>query len=684
MFLNKKIILLFFLISISIESQNNEINKDTIHSNELDEVVVTATRTKRQLSSLPMPVTLISKKQISQTGATRLKDILEEQTGIIVVSDFGTSEGVQLQGMDAAYTLILIDGLPIIGRSSGNIDLNRISVNTIKQIEIVKGPSSSLYGSEALGGVINIITENPKRNKTKGNLSYMTRFGAKEELDINTDFTHRKDNLTIIGSVNLNSSKGFDLSPGEGTVTAYPYKNTTGNLRVSYDFSDKISLITSGRFFSEKINDISGDALRDDYNVFGKITHNLTKNTHIDYSFYGTRFKTESVFNNELSVFDQTLYRPELKIQSKLGKHSFIAGIGANFDALERTFFSGKENYNSQYVFGQYDINLTNKLNLILGARFDNFNKFKSAFSPKISTSFTFNKWLTAKGSVGFGYKVPDFRQLFFNFRNTSSGYVVFGTQVLQELYGDLPEVEVLNSELKPESSIGYNLGFQLKPIKRLKIDVNFFRNDIKDLINTFVVSTSFSDLPGISVFSYENRNNVYTQGIEFDVKYRLNDNINFSIGYQFLDTGDKEEEAQINAGEIFIRREVSSPSEVLSISDYYGLANRSRHIANAKIFYTNYKHNFSANIRTLYKSKYALFDTNNSQGIIDVFDDFVASNILVNAAVKKTIYGFIDVQFGIDNLFNETGDDNTEVFQNNDNVLQLGRTLYGRIQFKI
>ncbi|MCD8445589.1 TonB-dependent receptor plug domain-containing protein, partial [Tenacibaculum finnmarkense] len=125
----------------------------------LEEVVVTATRTKRQLSSIPMPVTLISKEQLQKSGAVRLKDILLEQTGITLVSDFGGSQGVQIQGVAADYTLILIDGVPVVGRASGNIDLSRLSVNNIKQIEIVKGPSSSLYGSEAIGGVINIITE---------------------------------------------------------------------------------------------------------------------------------------------------------------------------------------------------------------------------------------------------------------------------------------------------------------------------------------------------------------------------------------------------------------------------------------------------------------------------------------------------------------------------------------------
>ena len=128
---------------VDLEKKQDTINFNS--NNQLDEVIVTATRTKRQLTSVPMPVTLITKRQIKETGSVRLRDILLEQTGVTVVREnAGNSEGIQLQGIAADYTLIMIDGVPVVGRTAGNIDLNRITVNNIKQIEIVKGPSSSL------------------------------------------------------------------------------------------------------------------------------------------------------------------------------------------------------------------------------------------------------------------------------------------------------------------------------------------------------------------------------------------------------------------------------------------------------------------------------------------------------------------------------------------------------------
>ena len=682
MFLNKVLRILIVISIIPSFSQENR-KKDSL-DNKLDEVIVTATRTKRQLSSVPMPVTLISKKQIFQTGSTRLRDIILEQTGLVMVSDFGNSEGVQMQGVDADYTLILVNGLPLIGRTSGNIDLNRLSINNIKQIEIVKGPSSSLYGSEALGGVINIITENPKDGVTKGSVSYMSRIQAREELDINANLTYGKNRFGIDAGINLNSGGAYDLSPGDNSNTAQAYQNGTGNLRLTYKLNEKLNTTIDGRYFTEEIFNDSGDGKRTDYGASIKTSHEISDSFRMNYLLYGTRFKAESVFNGGSSVFNQTLYRPEIKTEIELDKGTLVTGIGGNFDALERTFFDGKEQFNAYYAFGQFDTNISERINVIAGLRFDAFNKFKSAFSPKLSANYKINTWLTAKTSVGFGYKVPDFRQLFFNFRNTAGGYIVLGTQVLHELYGDRPEVSSLSKELKPESSIGYNLGFQLKPISQLKIDINLFRNDIRDLINTFVVSTNFPDLPNTSVFSYENRDRVFTQGVELDVNYKVNNNLRFSLGYQFLDTGDKEEIQRINNGEVFFRRTTTSPSERLTLSNYFGLANRSKHTANAKLFYENFTHNFSANVRVLYRSKYALFDTNNSGDVIDAFDDFVASNTLVNIAIQKEFFNTMNLQIGVDNLFDSDGNENIDNFQNLDAALRLGRTFYTRIQFNI
>lgn len=684
MFLNRVFAIFLLFINVVTFSQGKMVKK-TVKVNTLDEVIITATRTVRQLSSLPMPVTLISKKQIQKTGSTRLKDILLEQTGINFVTNQSGFTGIQMQGLVAEYTMIMIDGVPLIGRTSGNLDLNRITVNNIKQIEIAKGPSSSLYGSEALGGVINIITEKPKKNTLKGVIESFIRAGSRDELDVNTNFLYKKEKFGIVAGLNLNSSEGYDLSPETSFKTAYPHQNYTGNLQLSYDFSDKLTALISNRIYIQNQNTPTSENKQTDWNINGKVTHKISDLWNIDYTFYGTRFKTEGIFNEKNSLFNRSLFRPEIRTKIDIDKSNIVLGIGGNFDALERTSFDGIKKHKAQYIYGQYDFYPIKNLNVIVGARFDSHNEYKSAFSPKLSSSYKVNNWLMAKASVGYGFKVPNFRQLYFNFRNSTEGYIVLGTQTIHDLYPNVLGINNIQKELKPENSIGYNFGFQLNPLSNLKININLFSNNIQDLIDSFDTQLKPLDLGlpnGTRTFSYRNINKVYTQGVEIEANYKVNDNFKLLAGYQFLGTGDKEQENRIKNGEIFFTRTPTSPSKKLTISNYFGLPNRSKHTANVKLFYENFEHVFSVNIRGVYRSKYALFDTNNSQGIIDRYDKFVTDNLQINLSAEKTFYDLINIQIGIDNALNEKGLENKEIFANNDSVLRIGSTIYSRITF--
>jgi len=120
-------------------SEKREAIKDSLRTAESHEIVVTATRTEQEIENVAIPVSVISKKRIEQQGAMRLNEVLEEQTGLAIMHDHGT--GVQLQGFAPAYTLILIDGEPVIGRTAGTLELTRFTVANIERIEIVKGPS---------------------------------------------------------------------------------------------------------------------------------------------------------------------------------------------------------------------------------------------------------------------------------------------------------------------------------------------------------------------------------------------------------------------------------------------------------------------------------------------------------------------------------------------------------------
>ena len=271
---------------------------------------------------------------------------------------------------------------------------------------------------------------------------------------------------------------------------------------------------------------------------------------------------------------------------------------------------------------------------------------------------YAFNDKLAIKGSVGYGFKAPDFRQLYFDFTNATVGYTVLGYNAvgdaisLLEQQGQIANIIVPISEfqeaLRPESSIGINLGADYKLTSEIKFNINLFRNTIDNLIDTRIIANKTN---GQNVFSYFNVNQVYTQGLEFNASWKPNNQFKIAGGYQLLYAKDKEAERAFENGEVFARETPSSPSFQLEKEDYFGLYNRSRHMANLKLFWTIPKYKLNANIRATYRSKYGLSDTNGN-GYLDNYDDFVDGYSIVDVALNKTFYKNYELGFGADNLF--------------------------------
>lgn len=675
MILNKNVFFIYFSILLSVSSFGQEIVRssiDSTYTEELDEVIVTATRTTRQLSSLPLPAHIVTNKEIKNINSLRLSDIINEQTGLTIVQDHG--DGVQMQGLDSDYTLVLIDGAPLIGRTAGTLDLSRVTVGNIQQIEIVKGATSSLYGSEALAGVINIITKNPQQG-FGGNLGY--RYGTLNSHDISTTLNYKKNKLGISGFANGNSTDGYDLNESDDLQTVDPYHNYTFNLKVGYDFSENTSLSLSGRYFTENqdyipTEDLAGKNRINEWNAHLKFNEKFNEKWNGYLDFYTTRYKTDSYLNYTEddsyysdSFFDQIMLRPEVRIAFEPSKnHSFIAGVGWTHESLDRTDFSNKPIFDAPYVYLQYDSKPIENLNVILGARFDAHNKYESQFSPKAALRYEITDEIAIKGSVGYGYKAPDFRQLYLDFTNSTVGYTVIGYNRVPNVIEELEEagqittivapVTEFNGNLKAENSLGFNLGIQYKPSTSLSFEINAFRNNIHDLIDTQVIATKTN---GQNVYSYININEVYTQGVEINTTYRPSRNLTLSAGYQLLYAKDKSAVNAFENGEIFARLNTGSPSFHLQKEDYFGLYNRSRHMANGKVFYNHPKSKIDANLRITYRSKYGIYDTNNNN-YLDDYDSFVDGFAICDLAMNKTFSEHLRLGFGVDNLFDFTDSD--------------------------
>ena len=680
---------LFIIIAFSINLSAQEKQKDSIKGNELSEVmVVTGTRTERVLSSLPLPMTIITSEAIAKSGVTRLNEILNEQTGIILIPDQSGFEGIQMQGLDAAYTMILIDGVPLVGRNSGVLDLSRVSVGNIERIEIVKGASSALYGSEAMGGVINVITKKPKKDMFSGSLSY--RYATFNTNDINTNILWKKKKFSANLFTNFYSSDGYDLDKTTPLKNVERFYNSTIQPKLYYDFSENLKLIISNRFYNQKMNNVSiidnenykGDAKEKEWDSQIKLEHKWNSKLYSEYELYATNYKNDSFLNDKNNVlfektyYNQWLFRPEVRTTLSINDDKLTAGIGLNYESLDRTYFDNNVKFNSQYVFVQYDYNPTEKWNILAGFRYDSHNEYASQLSPKLAVNYKFNTNFSLKGSVGYGYKAPDFRQLFFDFTNPQVGYTVLGYNVAEERLNQFEEQGQLLSRtagisfdkpLEAESAVNFNFGTFYKKNK-LKLEVNAFYNSISNLIDTRVVAQKNN---GQNVFSYFNISEVFTYGAEFNSTYNFTKEFTVSLGYQYLIAKDKS--VIDNFEDYQYVRNSQLQTIQIKKSDYFGLFNRSKHTANIKFLYTIPGIKTDISLRVFYRSKYGMFDTNGNQ-VLDKYDMFVKDYFITNLSASKYINDKVIFQAGANNLLD---------FTDPGQISNLsGRQLFARIQY--
>ncbi len=692
--LMKKYSTIFLLLGPMITFGQGSMAKDTLYANG-DSVVVTATRSERKLSNITVPVTIVNAKTIQQNGSLRLTDILREQTGLTLTSGFGA--GVQLQGLNPDYTIILINGEPLVGRTAGVLDLNRVALGNIKKIEIVKGPSSSLYGSEAMAGVINIITD----ASTSIPLQAALRYGTYNTLDAHINNTLASKKLFYQGFYNYYTTDGYSIRPNSNNRVTTPITRLTTSQQFKYNLSSNTHLVLNTRLTDENIKSniavsnggittySNGNEHNTDVNFTGSLNHRFSNNLKTSFRSYLTNYiSTQDLLTISGTPYSDLLnhlfHRVENQTDWNVSKKlTAIVGAGAVWEGVKSSRYDSekvRKNNTIQYGFTQWEWTPNTKLILIGGVRFDQNAQYASAWSPKLSMLYKLNKQHKLKLSVGKGFKAPDFRQLYLDFTNAAAGnYSVFGSAEAQKVIGQLNSLGQIGTlysnyyllkSLQPESSTGIHFSWDWEPNSKTFISVQAFRNDIKNLIEVQQVGSYVS---GAQIFSYLNIGRAFTNGVELESKYQLNHNWSLSGGYQFILTGDKDQIEQIKAGTVYTRN-ASGISSRLTMSDYVGLPNVSKHKAQLKINYVT-EHGFFANYRMVYRSKWAVNNTNGNE-VYDSGDNFAAGYISLHASMGKDYANGISLQMGCDNISN---------YIDAVNLSNLpGRTAYVSIKYQI
>jgi outer membrane receptor for ferrienterochelin and colicins len=497
-----------------------------------DPTTITGNNRKVKQVNAVHKVKVIDSKTIEQTGSVDLKDALRNQLNVQLGQDNVLGSNLTLQGISGEGVKILIDGIPMVGRLNGNIDLSQINMNNVERIEIIEGPMSVLYGSDALGGVINIITKTPD---SKGTLIEIGTY--------NDNFEHHN----VTGSVRSKVSKtvDFSLSGGRNFFRGYDFNDSTRSVdwkpRTQYFSEANVFLKFNkhnhrirNRFYQDKLS-VRSDAEHQIYTITGYNTNFYTNRLDFDLfstfdlankakvqiinsgNFYTRRkemIRRNLVTGEEVDMpaenFDTTEYNQMLSrgfyYTNRKGKSNYMVGYEVNVNEGVGSRIEGfSQSANEVALFGSA-VFKTKKVKINPGIRFMHNSRFgkplaKSGILSNVKTAPIIpslharialsRKWVL-RTSLSKGYRAPGIKELFFYFVDKNHNIVG-------------------NSELSPEESLhaGVSIAhrFAVGKNKMFNFSSDLFYNKLKDKIQLVVED------PQNLEYSYRNIGKLNTVG---------------------------------------------------------------------------------------------------------------------------------------------------------------------------
>ena len=610
-----------FLFAIFSSADNGDNTREAEPAVELEPVVVTATKTPQRLEDTPVITNLITRTEIEATGAENVGEVLEHTAGIVIHRD-GHGDGVQLQGLGSEYVLILVDGEPQVGRIAGKLDMARLAIENVERIEIVKGATASLFGNAALGGVINIVTRKAT-SPFSGQISQT--FEQNSTLDSRGTLELKRDRLNALLTLSRNRRNPIDLDTTDLTTTIDGYTNVTGTARIAYQLTSATSLLFSGQYFTQDQEGISAngptafDRLGDIENFSGnlRIAHEFGDSprvppTLLSGKLYATRYDDEStVINRETTAVDsrnlniQDLVKTEVQLDTTLWeKHQITLGGEIVLENLQSQRITGGErDVLTNALFVQNEFRPISAVALVVGGRLDNHSEFGTHFSPKLSTMYRVTDDFRVRASYGQGFRAPDFKNLYLDFTNVTSGYQVLG-----------------NPDLHPESSRNWNIGAEYQVFSNLLARIHVYRNDLHNLIEAERIGQSAA---GGSKFEYQNISRAYTEGVDAEAVIGSIGGFTSTVGYAYLRGADKESGLP--------------------------LLNRSTHNGTLKLAYLHANSGLQVDLRGRYASRWGFFDDGDK--VLEP-EEFAPSYWIWNIRVSKTFLKMFKASVGCNNIF--------------------------------
>jgi len=470
---------------------------------ELDEVVVTASRYEESIMETPVSIEVIDQEEIEESNAQNLADLLELAGGVYI-KDNGSlmaKKDVSIRGYTESRIIILLDGQPYSSPNDGEISLETIPVELIKRIEVLKSPGSAIYGPNAMGGVINIITKDGQ-DIEKTNIK--AGLGSYNKVNFNISRSFKNDNSSIIFIYDSLDSDGHRAnSEIERDDLFIKTKIRTGEIS-TLNFSLKYNE-SNLKFPGSDLGDPSGAKIEEELNINAFFLQNFENKDRRISIFTNDRDTLIPYVGDSNSQIDIKRTGLNIRETNYLNNHILNYGFEIISDESVNIYnapFFGSTNYDesnlnkSVFVEDKYNLNEKNIINL--GIRYDDHEEYGSELSPRLGYLYKVNKNLNFNLLYGESYKAPSYFQLYF------------------------PAWGGGNPDLIPETTQSYEVGFKYNR-SNCSRQISIFKRDGEDFI---AVKDGF----------FTNFNSVTIQGLDFSSSRIINNNWEFGFNYTYLD----------------------------------------------------------------------------------------------------------------------------------------------------
>ncbi len=507
----------------------------------LNEVVVTATRTPKALKDAPVVTRLITADEIKKTDATNIQDLLtEEIPGLEFGFAMSQETSLNMSGFGGNAILFLVDGERLAGETMDNVDYNRLNLENVGQVEIVKGASSALYGANAVGGVVNLISKESKEpwhvNLNSRYRSFGNEWRTGGDINFNTSKWNSNTSVQHSTSEDVRLTDVFDTESAIHQV----YGGSTVNVkeRLIFRATDNLRFIARGGYFyrtsnranyTDHYNDYSG-GLRSVWQIDGR------QNLEISYSY--------DQYDKARFIADKRTHDHDYSNRQHIAHALYTRSWGANAltvggdwmnDYLTTYQFTegGRHSQNSVDAFVQFDWSPLSWLNVIASAREDYFSASKNnAVTGRLATMFKL-KPLSIRASYSGGFRAPTLKEM----------YMSFDMAGIQMIYG--------NPDLKPERSHNFNVALERSGLVRRGIIPGSYSFTASGYYNYYNSRITTTDFPGDETREegamYCNEDGVKVAGLDLNARYRAVMGLGVSLSYNYLHVANRAIDSQFS-----------------------------------------------------------------------------------------------------------------------------------------